>query len=124
MEQGDIIEVHWWDIMEDPTGNPNKPAMVERATIARFWNWTSQSGTDWLVTTTTLDPDGPEQQGYCVYPKGCIKSIEVPRKKRGRRKHGTQVAVVVAAGTGEVHLAGGEEEGRPEGGQAGGGGRS
>lgn len=76
--QGDLIKVEWLDIYEDPTGNPEHAKYYTRASYGIFWAQDS----DKLVTTTTIDPDGPQNSGWCCYPVGTVKSIQVIKRHK------------------------------------------
>lgn len=85
--RGDLIEVHWVDISDDATGNPEAAKLSYRTSYGLFWDQRIEldAGMEVLVTTTTLDPDGPEQQGYCIYPAACVRKITIVRRARRRK---------------------------------------
>jgi hypothetical protein len=78
LTRGDVIEVDWVDIFEDSVGDPRKPRLAKRTSIARFWAWTRLEGVQALVTTTTVERnvDGGNE-GYCAYPRACVRRISV-----------------------------------------------
>jgi hypothetical protein len=80
--RGDVIKVHWQDIFEDPTGNPDAAKPSERISYGLFWAKEIRGAGECLVTTTTLDKDGASQQGYCIYPMGCVLKIEVVKRAK------------------------------------------
>lgn len=81
--RGKRIEVLWIDICEDSTGNPDEAQCVHRCSTGYFWGRKTVDyagiSTEQIVTTTTLDPDGHQQQGWCCYPVGAILGIRVLR---------------------------------------------
>lgn len=83
--RGDVICVEWVDILEDPKGDPDLARLAVRKSYGLFWERRADpSGLPCFVTTTTLDSDDATQQGYCIYPEACIRSVKVI--KRVRRK--------------------------------------
>jgi hypothetical protein len=80
--RGDVIKVSWQDILEDPIGNPDAAKPCERISYGLFWARETRGAGECLITTTTLDMDNPSQQGYCVYPMGCILKIEVVKRAK------------------------------------------
>ena len=86
--RGDLVEVTWVDIYEDATGNPDTAKLARRITYGLFWEERLDGDVPVLVTTTTLDKDGPAQQGYCIYPRACVVSLKVIKRAR-RRKNGS-----------------------------------
>jgi hypothetical protein len=84
--RGDLIEVHWVDIYEDATGDPDLACLSRRASFGVYWQERDDSGIPVLVTTTTTDKDGSQQQGFCCYPKACVLDVKVVRRARGRRR--------------------------------------
>ena len=80
--KGDLVKVTWADIQEDPVGNPDVARPAERITYGLFWAHELRGTIDCLVTTTTIDKDGPTQQGYCCYPWGCVLDIEVVKRAK------------------------------------------
>ena len=84
-ERGDVIRVHWLDVQEDPVGSPETCVPASRVSLGLFWAHEQRGEVDCLVTTTTIDTDGPHQQGYCVYPYALIRRIEVIKRARRKR---------------------------------------
>lgn len=85
-ERGDLVQVDWVDIYEDPAGDPDDAELMRRTSFGMFWDRRDDNGVPVLVTTTTLDPNGSAQQGYCVYPTACVVAIKVVKRKRRQRK--------------------------------------
>jgi hypothetical protein len=86
--RGDLIEVHWSDICEEPTGDPDEAEVYPRVSVGYFWaRKASKRGMPVLVTTTTIDKDEEtSQSGWCAYPESVITRIKSIRKKRRPRK--------------------------------------
>lgn len=84
--RGDLVEVAWVDIYEDPTGNPDAGDLALRHSFGLFWDYRKSHGVDAVVTTTTLDAGNPESQGYCIYPVSCIVSMKVIKRKNRKRR--------------------------------------
>jgi len=80
--RGDLIKVTWLDIQEDPVGDPNGARPSERVTYGLFWAQEVRGQVECLVTTTTIDNDSPHQSGYCVYPIGCILTMDVIKRAK------------------------------------------
>lgn len=93
-ERGDLVQVEWVDIYEDPTGDPDDAELAFRTSIGYFWKkGGSKYGPPVTVTTTTIDDDketvsGTSTSGFCVYPDSCIIRLKIikrahraPRKK-------------------------------------------
>lgn len=80
--KGDIIQIDWLDIQEDPVGNTDKAKVARRTSYAVFWEIKDDQGHQVLVTTSTIDPQA-DQSGWCAYPIGCVVGIKVI--KRGRK---------------------------------------
>jgi hypothetical protein len=81
-ERGDLIQVDWVDIFEDPAGDPHSAELLRRTSFGLFWDRRDDDGIPVLVTTTTLDPHDSGQQGYCIYPSACVTRIKVIKRKR------------------------------------------
>ena len=87
-ERGDLIQVDWVDIVEDPVGDPADAELRRRTSYGLFWDRRDDAGVSVLVTTTTMDPDDSSQQGYCIYPSACVTRIKIiKRKRRASRKN-------------------------------------
>jgi hypothetical protein len=86
--RGDVIRVSWCDIQEDSTGDPDLAHLARRVSYGVFWARRKDQGVDVLVTTTTLDADGSQQQGSCCYPLACVLSMTVVKRARRSRRHG------------------------------------
>jgi hypothetical protein len=81
--RGDLIQLDWVDIYEDPTGDPGKAVLKRRTSYAIFWDRRQDpSGLEVIVTTTTLDDDVTAQQGYCIYPAACVMALKVIKRSR------------------------------------------
>lgn len=81
--RGDLVQVDWVDIYEDPVGDPEKAQLKRRISYALFWDRRVDStGVDVIVTTTTIDDDASSQQGYCIYPAACVLSLQVIKRAR------------------------------------------
>lgn len=74
--RGDVVKVTWVDIYEDATGNPDTAKFIERVSYGLLWVYDEEK----LVTTTTIDPDDHYQQGWCCYPRGVVRNIEVIKR--------------------------------------------
>jgi hypothetical protein len=83
LQKGDLLRVEWVDIAEDPSGNPATAQLARRTSYGLFWGLQESFGVNCLVTTTTVDHDVQGQNGYTIYPLGCIRDLKVI--KRGRR---------------------------------------
>jgi hypothetical protein len=83
LARGDLIRVHWTDILEDPVGDPTSAKPAERVSYGLFWAQEMRGPCECLVTSTTFDKDGPAQQGYCIYPMGNVLKIEVVKRHKG-----------------------------------------
>lgn len=78
LRRGDVIRIEWCDVFEDFSGDPDRARLARRSSVGIFWYSGLDSGIPVLVTTTTLDNDGLENQnGYCVYPRHLVLNIEV-----------------------------------------------
>lgn len=88
LKQGDLIEVHWSDVSEDPVGDVKKASVVERISFGIFWEVKEQNGITLLVTTTTLDKADMGQSGYCAYPLGMVREIKLIRRGKRGKKNG------------------------------------
>jgi len=87
LERGDLLQIEWLDITEDPVGNPDQPKLAHRHSIGFFWTVGEDAGVRTLVTTTTLESDDEvENSGYCVYPEGTVHRVKIIKRKRRRRK--------------------------------------
>ena len=80
LARGDLIKVTWLDATEDSVGNPDNLKCIERVSYGIFWERGLRGGHDTLVTTTTIDPDGPHQSGGCAYPWGMVLKTEVIKR--------------------------------------------
>ncbi len=80
--RGDLVQLDWVDIYEDPTGDPSKAALKRRTSFAVFWDRRQDQGIDVIVTTTTLDDDASTQQGFCIYPQACVVALKVIKRAR------------------------------------------
>jgi hypothetical protein len=84
--RGDLVQIDWVDIYEDPTGDPEKAALKRRKSYAIFWDRRQdESGAEAIVTTTTIDEDVPAQQGFCIYPAACVLGMRVIKRARRPR---------------------------------------
>jgi len=81
LRRGDLIEVKWLDITEDPVGNPSEARLPTRHSVGYFWGATEST----FTTTMTMDDDVEEQSGYCIYPLGVIVGVKRIRKGKGKR---------------------------------------
>jgi len=98
LRRGDLIEVKWLDITEDPVGNPSEAKLSTRHSVGYFWGATELT----FTTTMTMDKDVEEQSGYCIYPAGVI--VGVKRVRKGRHKGGRPVRIEYPRGTAEIDL--------------------
>lgn len=85
-ERGDLCEIHWVDIQEDVTGDPDEARLAKRTSYGLFWSRGEESGIPTIITTTTLDEDLVGQSGYCIYPAACVRSLKVIKRARRPRK--------------------------------------
>lgn len=91
IKRGDVIEIHWADILNDATGDISKAAPSPRITYGIFDRWEYEE-VEWadgevhkvrfLVCKLTRDVGEQDQCGWDVYPKGCI--MKVVKVKDGR----------------------------------------
>ena len=84
--KGDLVEVHWHDIMEDNTGEPDKASLARRVSIGYFWEEKLDKGIPCVVTTSTVERDEIVNSGYCIYPKSNITKLSVIRRKRRKKE--------------------------------------
>lgn len=83
--RGDLVEITWVDIYENPVGNPDEADVARRVSIGLFWERRSNGdGVPMVVTTTTTD-DNHDQAGYCCYPEGVIVGLKILKKVRRPR---------------------------------------
>lgn len=86
-QRGDLIQVDWVDIAEDPVGDPNKAQLARRTSYGLFWEIRQDGAQEVLVTTTTVDKGiYAEQSGYCIYPFACVVKMSVIKKRKGGKK--------------------------------------
>jgi hypothetical protein len=79
--RGDLVQLDWVDIYEDPVGDPDKATLKRRTSYALFWERRADAtGIDVIITTTTIDEDAPSQQGYCIYPAACVVELKVIKR--------------------------------------------
>ena len=83
--RGDLLRVEWVDIAEDPLGNPALASLARRTSYGLFWGFQESHGVHCLVTTTTVDHDVSGQNGYVIYPLGCIRNVTVIKRVRRPR---------------------------------------
>ena len=79
---GDLVEVSWLDICENPVGDPQEAALARRVSYGLFLERRKDCGVDAIVTTTTRDQFGSHQSGWCIYPVGCIVAVQVVRRAK------------------------------------------
>lgn len=89
-ERGDLVEVHWADICEAIGDHPDKAALAPRTSYGIFWERKVDDGIPVVVTTTTIDKDGPENAGWCCYLEACITKMIVLRKARKQKTKRTK----------------------------------
>jgi hypothetical protein len=82
LARGDLIRVTWVDILESANENTDSAKPMERCSYGLFWAQEIRGPVECLITTTTIDKDGPQQQGYCVYPIGCVIKTEVIKRHK------------------------------------------
>lgn len=80
--RGDLTEVRWVDIAEDPCGNPDSATLSRRTSYGLFWEQRQDHGIDVVVTTTTVDENHHDQAGYCIYPLACVVRLKVIKRAR------------------------------------------
>ena len=77
VKPGALVRTQWLDIVEDPTGNPEKSSVVRRNTYGLFHSLRKGPEGYILTLTFTRDPDGSEQSGWICFPLSVIKELEV-----------------------------------------------
>jgi len=82
--RGDLVEVHWVDITEDPVGDPSKAELPLQINIGYFYEKKMSRDMPIIVTTTSVISD--DQSGYAVYPECIVVRIKMIRKKRRPKK--------------------------------------
>jgi hypothetical protein len=82
LQRGDLLRVEWVDIAEDPVGSPSTAQLARRTSYGLFWGLQDSHGFSCLVTTTTVDHDVQDQNGYVIYPLGCIRDVSVIKRAR------------------------------------------
>lgn len=80
LRRGDLVQVSWVDILEDPVGDVKQAKVGQRTSFAIFWEIKEMEGLTILVTTTTVDETDTGQMGYCAYPLGVVKDIKLIRR--------------------------------------------
>lgn len=90
--QGDVVSVRWLDIYEDSTGNPATAELVPRMSVGLFWEVKESHGVESLVTTTTIDDDCHDQNGFCIYPLECVLELQLVKRARKKREKKTKNA--------------------------------
>ena len=84
LRRGDLIEVQWVDIYEDPVGNPDKAQLIRRHSVGYFWSGDETT----FITTMTMDEDALGQNGYCIYPLGTVAQVRIIRRGKGKAYRG------------------------------------
>ena len=123
LRRGDVVQVTWRDIAEDPTGDPDRAALASgRNTLGFFWG-DKQDATlniPCIVLTNTLDHDVVGQGGYSIFPVALIQSIQVIRRvirrsrnaaKRNPKQQPLQHPQGEGAVEGAGHVGGGGSDG-------------
>lgn len=85
LKRGDLVEVRWLDIYEDVTGDPEQADVAPRVSIGYFWSM--KDGAHELpvfITTTTMDIEASNQNGWCAYPLPCVVDVKIIRRGRGK----------------------------------------
>jgi len=100
LQRGDLIRVEWVDIAEEPSGNPATAQLARRTSYGLFWGLQDSFGFSCLVTTTTVDHDVQGQNGYTIYPGGCIAHVTVIKRSRRPRPRAPRKKKGEAAGGG------------------------
>jgi len=85
LQRGDLLRVEWVDIAEDSAGNPATAQLARRTSYGLYWSVQDSFGVPCLVTTTTVDHDVQGQNGYTIYPMGCIRDVQVIKRARRPR---------------------------------------
>lgn len=98
--RGDLLRVEWADIVEEPLGNPATAQLARRTSYGLFWSIQDSFGFPCLVTTTTVDHDVQGQNGYVIYPVGCLRDLTII--KRVRRPRVTRKKPVIVPMPGAV----------------------
>lgn len=83
-QRGDLVQVDWVDIWEDPTGDPSHAKLVRRTSYGLYWGQVDSHGLPCVVTTTTHDDDGSGQSGFCCYPAPCVLLLRVLKRAKRR----------------------------------------
>lgn len=85
--RGDLLEIRWVDINEDPSGDPTKADLAHRTSFGLFWEKKMVNSIPCTVTTTTIDlADQEGQNGWCIYPDACILSMKIVRRVRTKKE--------------------------------------
>lgn len=89
LQRGDLIQVIWMDVVEDPVGDPDAAKLAYRTSYGLFWAWkdslVGKSRT--LVTSNTVDdPHIMSQSGWIAYPEGMILSIKLVKKQAAKKR--------------------------------------
>lgn len=79
LKRGSIIAYMWVDPCADPVGDTTKAELALRGpTYGVVWDVKKKSkGQSCLVTSNTLDTDGPTQQGYDIVPWVLVKGVVI-----------------------------------------------
>jgi hypothetical protein len=85
LQRGDLIRVEWVDIAEEPSGNPATAQLARRTSYGLFWGLQDSFSLACLVTTTTVDHDVQGQNGYTIYPLGCVADVQIIKRSRRPR---------------------------------------
>lgn len=86
LERGDLLQVEWVDIYEDPAGDPERAELSRRHSIGYYWGRKTSNTVPVLVTTTTVDlDDDTTNSGYCIYPESVVVGVKVIKRKRRKR---------------------------------------
>lgn len=78
-KRGDLVRVEWVDIHENVTGNPAEAKLARRVSYGIFLTQRRDEGIPVIVTTTTVDQHADHDSGWCIYPRACVRKIEVIR---------------------------------------------
>lgn len=78
MKRGDTIEVMWWDIQTESTGDPKEAIPALRYTVGYFYQWVKGKNGEYLVTTPTReeDVDLTHCSGWDAFPKAIVLAIK------------------------------------------------
>jgi 5-methylcytosine-specific restriction endonuclease McrA len=87
---GDLIQIVWADVLEDPTGPVEEAKVATRTTYGVFCHRKRGMGgaPPYLVVSNTLDdPETGNQSGWTAFPEGMLLSVKFVRGRSNKRAH-------------------------------------